>query len=234
MRDRATNGGMRRWFAAALAAAFCFAAASAFAEVRVERDLAYGPDPAQRFDAYIPDQPTGPVILMLHGGGWAFGDKARGEVAGAKMRDWTARGYVVVSANYRMLPAADPLVQAQDAARALAAAQGKAAGWGADADRFVLVGHSAGAHLVALLNAEPSLAAAQGARPWRGAVALDSAAMDVPALMGVRHFPLYDRAFGADPAYWRSQDLSHMEINALLGEPGAYTDAVSRWISSIL
>lgn len=64
------------------------------------------------------------------------------------------------------------------------------------------MGHSAGAHLVALLNAQPALAQRAGAAPWLGAVSLDSAVLDLPALMGAPHAPLYDEAFGDDPAYW--------------------------------
>jgi arylformamidase len=187
-----------------------------------------------------------------------------------------------VSVNYRLLPAADPLVQAQDVARALALVQQKAASWGADGKRVVLMGHSSGGHLVTLLNAAPQLAQAQGAKPWRGTIDLDGAALDVPALMRARHLPLFDRAFGRDPAFWESvspahalqrqpaaplllvcsslrerscpqaeafaekasalghrvtvlpQAKSHMAIDQELGLPGAYSDSLARWISSIL
>jgi acetyl esterase/lipase len=54
---------------------------------------------------------------------------------------------VVVSTNYRMLPLADPLEQARDVGRALAAVQARAAGWGADGRQIVLMGHSSGGHL---------------------------------------------------------------------------------------
>ncbi|MDE2605750.1 MAG: alpha/beta hydrolase [Burkholderiales bacterium] len=180
------------------------AAATNDLQVRVERDLAYGPDPLQRLDVYLPGTVRGPILLMVHGGGWAFGDKRAAAMILPKVRYWTARGFVVVSTNYRMLPEAAPLEQAGDVARALALVQRDAHGWGADPARVVLMGHSAGAHLVALLSADPALARAQGAQPWRGTVSLDSAAMDVPALMRARHLPLYDRAFGSDPAGWRS------------------------------
>ncbi len=94
--------------------------------------------------------------------------------------------------------------QAQDVARAVATAQASAPSWGGDAGRFVLMGHSAGAHLVALISASPDIARQQGARPWLGTVALDSAALDTAALMRRRHMPFYDRVFGDDPAYWRT------------------------------
>jgi len=66
------------------------------------------------------------------------------------------------------------------------------------------MGHSAGAHLVALLSAAPARAYALGVKPWLGTVILDSAALDVEGVMQGRHLPLYDRAFGQEPDYWRS------------------------------
>lgn len=172
------------------------------------RDIPYGSDPRQRFDVYLPAQAASdaPVIFMVHGGGWRTGDKAETAVVENKVPYFTGRGYLLVSINYRMLPDADPLVQAQDVALALATAQRKAASWGGDRRRFVLMGHSAGAHLVALLSARPSLAA--GSR-WLGTVALDSGALDVPDLMQHRHPRLYDEAFGSDPAFWRKVSPAH-------------------------
>jgi len=174
--------------------------------VRVIRDIPYGGDPAQRMDVYLPAQGAAraPVIFMVHGGGWRRGDKAMASVVQNKVARWVPRGFVLISTNYRMLPGARPIEQARDVARALAFAQARAAGWGADRDRFVLMGHSAGAHLVGLIAAEPALAYDQGALPWLGTVSLDSAALNVVAAMQGPHLPLYDDAFGSDPAYWRA------------------------------
>ena len=174
--------------------------------VRVLRDLPYGDDPHQRLDVYVPEHGAShaPVVFMVHGGGWRRGDKDMDAVVTHKVARWVPRGIVFVSVDYRMLPDAGPQVQAQDVARALAHAQKHASDWGGDADRFVLMGHSAGAHLVALVEASPAWAAQAGAGPWLGAVSLDSGALDVPALMQARHLPLYDEAFGGDPAFWRA------------------------------
>jgi arylformamidase len=171
---------------------------------RVERDIAYGPDPAQRMDVYLPPQAEhAPVIFMVHGGGWMFGDKDSSGVVGEKAAHWLPAGYIVISTNYRLSPSANPLEQADDIAKALAFAQSKASRWGADPARFVLVGHSAGAHLVSLLSADPSIATHQGVRPWLGTVSLDSAAYNVVELMQSHHLGLYDRVFQADQDLWR-------------------------------
>lgn len=167
-------------------------------------DVAYGSDPAQRMDVYVPGGVTNaPVIFMVHGGGWRRGDKGMSGVVKNKVARWQPRGFVIVSANYRMIPDADPLAQADDLAHALAYAQREAPSWGGDPQKFILMGHSAGAHLVSLLNARPERAIELGARPWLGTVSLDSAGYDMVKIMESRHPRLYDKAFGTDEQFWR-------------------------------
>ena len=178
-------------------------------QLRVERDLAYGAHARQRLDAYLPGTARGPILLVVHGGAWAFGDKRSPALVLPKVRRWTAQGFVVVSANYRLLPEASPLEQARDVARALAFVQKEAVRWGADPGRVVLMGHSAGGHLVALLTADPALARSESARAWRGTVSLDSGALDVPGLMRRPHAALHDKAFGSDPAAWTAASPLH-------------------------
>lgn len=180
-------------------------AASPAAGVRRIADLPYGPDPRQRMDVYLPaSAEAAPVLVMVHGGAWMFGDKAAASVVGPKVEHWVReRGFVLVSVGYRFVPQVDVSQQAQDVARALAAVQSQAPSWGGDPARVVLMGHSAGAHLVALLAASAPLARQEGVRPWLGTVALDSAALDTAALMRRPHLRFYDRVFGADPAFWR-------------------------------
>ena len=172
-------------------------------DARVERDIAYGGDPQQRMDVYIPAHMHGaPVILLVHGGGWQRGDKAMSNVVQNKLTRWVPRGFVLISVNYPMLPKTDPVQQARSVAQALFYAQQHAAEWGGDPRKFILMGHSAGAHLVSLISAEPLMAVSMGAQPWLGTIALDSAAFNVTQIMHGHHFPLYDRAFGSDPAFW--------------------------------
>lgn len=247
---------------------------------RVLRDVAYGSDPLQRLDVYLPaKRQAAPLLVMVHGGAWRFGDKAA--VVQHKAERWLPRGFIFVSINYRLLPQADPLQQATDVAKALAAVQRQALAWGGDPAKVILLGHSAGAHLAALLAAAPELAYRQGAKPWLGTVALDSAALDIPAVMNARHAGFYDAAFGEDSDYWQSvspwhvlngkatplllvcssrrpdqpcrqaerfaakakalgvkvfvhpENLSHGEINEQLGVPGAYTNAVEKFMAGL-
>ncbi|PXX45002.1 alpha/beta hydrolase fold domain-containing protein [Undibacterium pigrum] len=182
------------------------------AGTRVLRDIAYGSDKQQTMDIYLPanaaSQKNMPVIFMVHGGAWRTGSKTARGVVENKVAHWLPRGYVFISINYRMLPEIKPLEQADDVAKALAAAQTKAAEWGGSRNRFILMGHSAGAHLVSLLASSPAIAAKAGASAWLATVSLDSAAYDISKIMEQKHYRFYDDAFGTDPAYWQAASPS--------------------------
>lgn len=183
------------------------------AGAQVERGVRYGEDAAQLLDVYLPAAQAGttttPAIVLVHGGGWRRGGRDNRGLAAPKAAHWLPRGIAVVSVDYRLLPDADPLQQADDVARAVAYVQQHATRWRIDPARIVLVGHSAGAHLVSLLGSDPSALRAAGAMPVRGVVALDSAVFDLPALMRARHLPLYDNAFGTDPDVWQRASPHH-------------------------
>jgi acetyl esterase/lipase len=161
-------------------------------------------------DIYRPAQAArAPVLVVVHGGAWMMGDKANGRVVDHKVAHWLPQGWTLVSVNYRMLPWADPRVQAADLARAVAAVQSTIAAPSGTGDEVFLMGHSTGAHLGALVLADPALGAPFGLRPLRGAVLLDSAALDVVQLMTQEHLPLHDRAFGSDALFWRAASPWH-------------------------
>jgi acetyl esterase/lipase len=191
---------------------------SAVGEATVNIDVPYGLDDSQKYDVYLPDsRSNAPIIVMIHGGDWADGDKQEDHVAEAKAGYWVARGYVFVSLNYRLLPKKDPLVQAADVALAIASIQKNAPNWSADKSRIVLMGAGSGGHLAALLSSNPSLAADQGATPWAGAVVLETPALDIPAIMAGNHAPAYDTAFGSNHEYW--EDASPADLVAASGLP---------------
>ena len=173
------------------------------AGARLERDLPYGNDPQQRLDVYMPAQAkAAPIIFMVHGGAWMIGDKGASAFVSNKIARWLPKGYILVSSNYRMSRQPNPLDQADDIARALAFVQTKAPSWGGDPTRVLLLGHSAGAHLVSLLAADPRIVTSKGGTAWLGTIVLDSAAYDLVEIMQRKHPRIYDRAFGKDPAFW--------------------------------
>jgi acetyl esterase/lipase len=127
----------------------------------------------------------------------------------AKVAHWLPGGRAVASIGYRRLPDAEPLEQAHDVGRGLAFLQRHLAELGLQSRDAVLVGHSSGAHLVALLAADMRSAATDGVEPWLGSILIDSAALDVVNLMSGPHLPLHDRAFGTSTAAWELASPLH-------------------------
>ena len=171
--------------------------------------VAYGKDPAQFIDLYVPARRASqlvPGIVMVHGGGWRRGEADAANVVANKVAYWNPEGYAVVSVSYRLgvdsSPPIDPYTQAQDVAAAFAFLRANGKQHGLDINRVTRMGHSAGAHLVMLVCTHPALAKIAG--PHAGSVSLDSAALDVVKIMeNPRHDALYTAAFGTDPAYWQ-------------------------------
>jgi acetyl esterase/lipase len=179
------------------------------------KDLAYGNSALETLDVFAP--PAGrepaPIIAMVHGGGWCVGDKAAPAVTENKVGRWGPKGFVFVSINYPMVSdGSDALAQASHVARAVAYVQAHAGEWGGDPRRVILMGHSAGAHLVSLVNADARIRQAAGVRPLLGTVSLDAGAIDV-----VRQMPnvypflkqRYREAFGDAEAQWIAASPFH-------------------------
>lgn len=191
------------------------------ADVVQKLNIAYGPAAKQRLDVYIPPQVAQgqvknvPILLMVHGGGWRHGTKSRGGVVGDKAVYWLGQNFIFVSTDYRLLPDAAPDQQAEDVAAAFKYVSANAAKWGGNAQKIILMGHSAGAHLVAYVGARVEMIKSAAALPL-GVVALDSAAYDISRVMENRHFGLYDDAFGKDPSYWRLMSpITHLSVQSV-------------------
>jgi acetyl esterase/lipase len=166
-------------------------------------EQAYGLDPRQRLDLVRQEGSSrAPVLLFIHGGGWSIGDKRH--AAAPKAKHFTSQGWAFASANYRLVPQATVEQQATDVASAIAWLRANAASQGLDPDRIVLMGHSAGAHLVALVGTDPQYLKAAGVPMGavRGAILLDGAGYDVAKQMAVPRnpvLPMFEAAFGKDP-----------------------------------
>lgn len=129
--------------------------------------LAYGPDLRHRLDIYTPSRArpaAAPVIVFFYGGGWAEGDRHLYRFLGAAM---ARRGFVTVIPDYRVYPQVRFPAFLEDAARAVHWARGEAGAFGGDPGKLVLMGHSAGAHLAAMLALDRQWLGAYGLMPGR-------------------------------------------------------------------
>ena len=147
-------------------------AAAPDAKPRVLADLAYGADPAQKMDVYLPAGFAGPrpAVELIHGGGWQGGDKGFYAPLG---RALAARGFVAFSVNYRLTPAARYPAQADDVQRAARWVRARAGEYHLDPARLGALGDSAGGHLALILGTRDTRTTPT--RPWHPRAAAPSA-----------------------------------------------------------
>jgi arylformamidase len=169
-------------------------------------EIAYGQDAKQRLDYWPAAQgKLPPLVIFVHGGGWSIGDKGQG--AGTKSMFYTGKEYAFASVNYRLVPTVTPDDQAKDVAASIAHLRGSARRLGFDPNQIYLMGHSAGAHLVALVSANTRYldGAAVPLAAIKGSILLDGAGYDVvqqmPNAQKIRMLgKMYDAAFTQDKA----------------------------------
>ena len=164
--------------------------------------------PTQKVDIYRPDKPAGglfalaakqpekPVVLYVHGGGWIKGDRDRVYHLPAWAKE---RGYVLVSIDYRPVPKTNIDGQVSDVVRAINWTRNHITTYGGDPSRIVIMGHSAGSHLVSMV------AAKKLGGDIRGVVANDVQAYDLAEYYRLRnnsHARVYRAAFGTNRADW--------------------------------
>ena len=112
-----------------------------------------GGGPQQQLDLYIPTNEWGePLVIFVHGGGWAHGDKA-GDSINPNNLDLLWDGYAMASINYRLAPGVLWPAQIEDCKAAIRWLKAHANDYGYDPNRVGVIGESAGGHLVAMLGA---------------------------------------------------------------------------------
>jgi arylformamidase len=164
--------------------------------------IAYGEHPLQQLDFYSAGEGLRPLLVFLHGGAWQFGDKAR-RLADAKAPFARGEGGHFASLNFRMVPEVGVAEMARDAAAGIARLIADAGTLGVDPQRVVLMGHSSGAQLAALIGTDPTYLADAGLGPevLAGVIANDGAGYD-PRERSVRaewlHRRLIEPAFPAE------------------------------------
>lgn len=185
----------------------------------IRRDITYAApaDGRQALDVYSPPHAKSlPVVFWIHGGGWQAGDKSSVQV---KPRASMDRWFVFVSTNYRLLPGVDMATIVSDVAASIRWVHDHVADYGGDPRRILVMGHSAGAQLAALVCTDDRYLKAEGLllAIIKGCVPVDRNTYDVPAIIETaetrRRVHGQPRAtfghhekFGDDPA--KHRDLS--------------------------
>ena len=161
--------------------------------IKITRSVAYAGRPRHTLDICRPvDAVAAPVVVFFYGGGWRRGNKRLYRyVAKALAR----RGYVAVVPDYRIYPEARYPDFIEDAALAVRWVKDNAARFGGDPDTIFLQGHSAGAHIAAMLAIDGRWLHQVGLAPGR----------DIVGLIGIAgpydFMPLRDEILKGD--FWR-------------------------------
>ena len=138
-------------------------APDAFAKVQRHRDIAYGGDPRQQLDVYSPNGARGrPVVVFWYGGSWVTGSKSEYGFVGISLAE---RGFVAVVPDYRLYPRVTFPAFDADGAAAVAWAEKHAREFGGDPGNIVLMGHSAGGQIAAMLALDHDFLRKNGADP---------------------------------------------------------------------
>lgn len=153
----------------------------------VKRNIPYVEKGHERqvLDVYSPTKAKNlPVVFWIHGGGWQAGDKTDVQI---KPQVFVDKGFVFVSTNYRLLPGVDMATIVSDIAKSIHWVHDHIAEYGGDPKRVLVMGHSAGAQLAALICTDDRYLKAEGLSLsiLKGCVPVDGDTYDVPAIIEV-------------------------------------------------
>lgn len=153
------------------------------AEPTITRDVAYAEPKNERqsLDIYAPTSGKNhPVVLWIHGGGWRRGDK---RFVQQKPQAFVDQGCVFVAMNYRFFPNVTLKQMTGDVAKAIHWIHDHIDSYGGDPSTVLVMGHSAGAHLAALVSTDDRYLKAEGLplSLIKGCVPVDTAVYDAAA-----------------------------------------------------
>jgi len=214
---------MKHFTCLLLVALGCVSAAHAQS---VTRDIPYATaHERQVLDVYAPAGAKNlPVVFWIHGGGWQTGNKS---MVALKPKAFMDQGLVFVSINHRLLPTVDMGALTRDVASALGWVHKNIATYGGDPTRLLVMGHSSGGQLAALMCTDDRYGKAEGfsLTMIKGCVPVDADTFDIPAIIEmaetrarVHHLPLptygHRQKFGDDPAKHRDfSAVTHVARN---------------------
>jgi acetyl esterase/lipase len=185
------------------------------AEPKAHRDLPYAESKNERqtLDVYTPTEGKNhPIVVWIHGGGWQAGNKTDIQ---KKPQAFTAKGFVFVSINYRLLPKVTIKQMADDVAKAIRWTHDHAKDYGGDPNTIFVMGHSAGAQLAALVCTDERYLKAEklSLSVIKGCVPVDGDTYDVPMQIRTvekKRAERYQKKFGDAPSQKDLSPVTHV------------------------
>ncbi|MSR54093.1 MAG: alpha/beta hydrolase [Gemmataceae bacterium] len=163
----------------------------------IKRNIPYANPGHERqvLDVFSPKEAKDlPVVFWIHGGGWQAGDKSDVQI---KPQVFMDKGFVFVATNYRLLPSVDMATILRDIAKSIHWVHDNISKHGGDPKRLLVMGHSAGAQLAALICTDDRYLKAEGLSVaiTKGCIPVDGDTYDVPAIIATAE------------ARWKAHDL---------------------------
>jgi len=146
-----------------------------------------------------------PIMIYIHGGCFTSGDKIL--FGDNKVDGLLKRGFMLISANYRLAPEYEYPAHIKDLASTISWTYKNIENYGGDPDRIFLMGHSSGAHNVAHVATDPRYLREQGLtlNVIKGVIPNDVDTYDLPmtaVLFGGWQWGCYLTAFTNEPVFW--------------------------------
>jgi acetyl esterase/lipase len=182
---------------------------ASLAKVKVEKNIGYSSAPDnvwQQLNIYHKTKvdTAQDVVIFIHGGSWSSGNK---DIYWWLGRNFARKGVVTVTINYGLAPDNKYGQMAADCATAVKWVANHISDYGGNPKRIFIMGHSAGAHLAELINADPQYFKAVGiANPIKGVILNDPFGLDMHEYLSDaekdNNYTDFLRTFSADPAIW--------------------------------
>ena len=183
-----------------------------FGDYAAINDVSYGPSELNRLDIYIPEPSSNkaklskPVVVFFYGGCWGgcyTGFKEDYLFVGQAL---TNEGFVAVLADYRRYPEVRFPGIIDDARRAVEWVKANIENYGGDSDNMFLMGHSAGAHLAAMLTLNETYLSAETLNGISGFIGLAGPYDFLPFTKSYQR-----EVFAPEAAYPQSQPINFVD-----------------------
>ncbi len=181
--------------------------------VREVKDITYSKEQHLMLNVYSPKKKTvkpKSVLVFMHGGNWTNGTKALYKFFG---RGMAKKGVVGVVIDYRKYPNATYGEITMDAAQAVKWVNENIRAYGGDPNKIFVSGHSAGAHLAALISTDNSyFDSLKMSNPVKGAILIDPFGLDMYTYLKKEEKYNYDKyrtLFSKDPEQWKAGSPVH-------------------------
>jgi len=138
---------------------------NALSDTETTNDITYGSEPWQKLDIYVPAHSSSkplPVVVFFYGGSWKDGSKDMYPFVGEA---FAKKGYITVIADYSKYPQVKFPTFVEDGAKTVAWTYRHIAEYQGDPERLFIAGHSAGAHIGAMITADKQFLQAEGLTP---------------------------------------------------------------------